>query len=314
MPIRHYHCRDHVNSSEHVAVQRLLASVPATGDWLVLSNVALPDRGHAWPGDIDIVLIGSDTVDCLEVKPWEANFLANPDNRPMIDDARRRTKAKSGYLHRLIARQFPHLNHRATIFVSNTGISPPRSASRVDGSLGTSDIIDIHRCARLFDANARPPLTPAELDDIATPVDLGFDPSRCLIAGPPASTTGPTLVVRHVRGTPITPYVPPTLFVPSATDPSPVQPVTQVGARPTRRRNAGTEGMPRKPGPRGAPIVGYLPRSSETMVERAPLGVDPPPATKLDYRGQPTRRPSKSSPLRTTARRRRPDVVPCGRP
>ncbi|NBQ32758.1 MAG: hypothetical protein EBU21_12540 [Proteobacteria bacterium] len=65
MPIRHYLSNDHVNSSEHVAVQQLLASAPGTGDWLVLSNVGLPDRGHAWPGDIDIVLIGSDTVHCL---------------------------------------------------------------------------------------------------------------------------------------------------------------------------------------------------------------------------------------------------------
>ena len=314
MPIRHYHCLDHVNSSEHVAVQQLLASVPATGDWLVLSNVGLPDRGNAWPGDIDIVMIGSDTVHCLEVKPWETNFLANPDNRSMIDDARRRTKAKSGYLHRLIARQFPQLNHRATILVRNAGITPPHSASRVDGSLGASDMIDIHQCAHLFDADARPPLTPAELDEIATLVDAGFDPSRCLIAGPLASTTAPTRVVRHVRGTPITPYVPPPIVVPSATDPSPVRPVTQVGKRPTRKRNAGTGDMPRKPGPRGASIVGYLPRTSATTVESAPLGVDPSPATKLDYRGKPTRRPSKSSPHRTTARRRRPDVVPYGRP
>ncbi|NCV02818.1 MAG: NERD domain-containing protein, partial [Proteobacteria bacterium] len=166
MPIRHYLSNDHVNSSEHVAVQQLLASAPGTGDWLVLSNVGLPDRGHAWPGDIDIVLIGSDTVHCLEVKPWETNFLANPDNRSMIEDARRRTKAKSGYLHQRISRQFPHLKHRATILVSNTGITPHRSVRHFDGSPGASDIVGIHQCARLFDADARPALTPGELDAI----------------------------------------------------------------------------------------------------------------------------------------------------
>ncbi len=314
MPIRHYHCRDHVNSSEHVAVQQLLASAPRTGDWLVLSNVGLPDRGHAWPGDIDIVLIGSDTVHCLEVKPWEANFLANPDNRSMIDDAHGRTKAKSGYLYELTTRMFPHLKHRATILVNTTGITPPRSAGRFDGSPGASDIIDLHQCARLFDADARPALTPGELDDIATLVDAGFDPSRCLISGPPARTTGPTWVVRHVRGRPVTPYVPPALVVPSATASSSVQPVTQVVARPTQKRKAGTDDTSRKPGPRGAPIVGYLPRTSGPPVESAPLDGDPSPASNLVYRGTPTRRPSKSSAVRTTSRRQRPDVVPYGRP
>mgnify|MGYP003340108495 FL=1 len=119
MPIRHYLSNDPVNTSEHVVVQNLLASAPKTSDWLALSNVGPPDRGHAWPGDIDIVLIGSDTVHCLEVKPWETNFLANPDNRSMIEDARRHTKAKSGHLQELITCQFPHLKHRATILVSN---------------------------------------------------------------------------------------------------------------------------------------------------------------------------------------------------
>ena len=269
MPIRHYKCLDPVNSSEHVAVQQLLASAPGTGDWLALSNVGLPDRGHAWPGDIDIVLIGSDTVHCLEVKPWETNFLANPDNRSMIEDARRRTKAKSGYLHELITRQFPHLKHRATILVSNTGITPLRSTRHFDGSLGASDIIGIHQCARLFDADARPALTRGELDAIARLVDAGFDPSRCLISGPPASTTSPTPVVRHLRGRPVTPYLPPALVVTapspphliymrvaSATASSAVQPVTQVVTRPKRKRKAGTDDTSRKLGPRGAPIVG----------------------------------------------------------
>lgn len=136
MPIRHCECLAPVNISESVAIQELLASAPGTGDWLILSNVGLPDRGHAWPGDIDIVLIGSDTVHCLEVKPWETNFLANPDNRSMIEDARARTKAKSGYLHGLVTRQFPHLKHRATILVSNTGITPPGSVRYFDGPPG----------------------------------------------------------------------------------------------------------------------------------------------------------------------------------
>ncbi|RLT57841.1 MAG: NERD domain-containing protein [Chloroflexi bacterium] len=256
MPIRHYLSNDPVNTSEHVVVQHLLASAHGTGDRLVLSNVGLPDRGHAWPGDIDIVLIGSDTVHCLEVKPWETNFLANPDNRSMIEDARRRTKAKSGYLHELITRQFPHLKHRATILVSNTGITPPRSVRHFDGPPGASDIIGIHRCARLFDADARPALTPGELDAIARLVDAGFDPSRCLISGPPESTTGPTRVVRHLRGRPVTPYLPPALVVPSATASSAVQPVTQVVSRPKRKRKAGTDDTSRKLEPRGAPIVG----------------------------------------------------------
>lgn len=323
-----------MNSSEHVAIQQLLASVPATGGWLVLSNIGLPDRGHAWPGDIDIVLIGSDTVHYLEVKPWEANFLANPDNRTMIDDARRRTKAKSGYLHRLIARRYPHLNHRTTILVSNAGISQTRPASCIDGSLATGrpqragDIIDPDQCARLFDADARPTLSPAELNQIATLMDAAFDPSRCLIAGPPATSRVPkevvllfapegtnacSPVVRRVRGAPITPYVPPALAMPPTTDPSPVQTVIQVPARVTRRRKAGTEDMPRKPGLRGARIVGYLPRTSGTTVESAPLVADQPPATNWAYRGKTARRTAGSSPLRNTARRRRADIVPYGR-
>jgi len=313
MPIRHYKCLDPVNSSEHVAVQQLLASAPGTGDWLALSNVGLPDRGHAWPGDIDIVLIGSDTVHCLEVKPWETNFLANPDNRSMIEDARRRTKAKSGYLHELITRQFPHLKHRATILVSNTGITPPHSVRHFDGSPGANDIIGIHQCARLFDADARPALTRGELDAIARLVDAGFDPSRCLISGLPESTTGPTRVVRHLRGRPVTPYLPPALVVPSATASNSVQPVTQVVSRPKRKRKAGTDDTSRKLGPRGAPIVGYVPRTSGPHVESAPPDGDPPQASNPVDRGKPPRRPSRSSTLRTTARRQ-PDVVPYGRP
>jgi Nuclease-related domain len=313
MPIRHYLSNDPVNTSEDVAVQHLLASAHGTGDWLVLSNVGLPDRGHAWPGDIDIVLIGSDTVHCLEVKPWETNFLANPDNRSMIEDARRRTKAKSGYLHERITRQFPHLKHRATILVSNTGITPPRSVRHFDGPPGASDIIGIHQCARLFDADARPALTPGELDAIARLVDAGFDPSRCLISGPPESTTGPTRVVRHLRGRPVTPYLPPALVVPSATASSSVQPVTQVVSRPKRKRKAGTDDTSRKLEPRGAPIVGYVPRTSGPHVESAPPDGEPPLASNPVNRGKPPRRTTKSSPLRTTARRR-PDVVPYGRP
>jgi len=269
MPIRHYLSNDPVNTSEADAVQILLESFPGTGDWLVLSNVGLPDRGHAWPGDIDIVLIGSDTVHCLEVKPWETNFLANPDNRSMIEDARRRTKAKSGYLHELITCQFPHLKHRATILVSNSGITPHRSVRHFDGSLGAPDIIGIHQCARLFDADARPALTRGELDAIARLVDAGFDPSCCLIAGSLATTTGGTRVVRHLRGRPVTPYLPPALVVTSPSPPhliymrfasatasSSVQPVTQVVSRPKRKRKAGTGDTSRKLGPRGAPIVG----------------------------------------------------------
>jgi hypothetical protein len=341
MPIRHYLSNDHVNSSEADAVQLLLESFPGTGDWLVLSNVGLPDRGHAWPGDIDIVLIGSDTVHCLEVKPWETNFLANPDNRSMIEDARRRTKAKSGYLHELITRQFPHLKHRATILVSNTGITPPRFVRHFDGPPGASDIIGIHQCARLFDADARPALTRGELDAIARLVDAGFDPSRCLISGPSASTTGPTRVVRHLRGRPVTPYLPPALVVTapspphliymrfaSATASSAVQPVTQVVSRAKRKAappspapylycssvaGAGTDDTSRKLGPRGAPIVGYVPRTSGPHVESAPPDGDPPLASNPVDRGKPPRRPSRSSTLRTTARRQ-PDVVPYGRP
>lgn len=312
MPIRHCECLNPVNISESVAIQELLASAPGTGDWLILSNVGLPDRGHAWPGDIDIVLIGADTVHCLEVKPWETNFLTNPDNRFMIEDARARTKAKSGYLHGLVTRQFPHLKHRATILVSNTGITPPRSVRHFDGPPGASDIIGIHQCARLFDADARPALTPCELDAIARLVDAGFDPSRCLISGPPAST-GPTRVGSHLRGRPVTPYPPPALVVPSATASSSVQPVTQVVSRPKRKRKAGTDDTSRKPGPRGAPIVGYVPRTSGPHVESAPPDGDPPQASNPVNRGKPTRHPSRSSPLRTTARRR-PDVVPYGRP
>lgn len=326
MPIRHCECLAPVNISESVAIQELLASAPGTGDWLILSNVGLPDRGHAWPGDIDIVLIGSDTVHCLEVKPWETNFLANPDNRSMIEDARARTKAKSGYLHGLVTRQFPHLKHRATILVSNTGITPPGSVRYFDGPPGASDIIGIHQCARLFDADARPALTPGELDAIASLVDAGFDPSRCLPSGPPASTTGPTRVGSHLRGRPVTPYLPRTLAVTAPSPPHPiymrfasatasssVQPITQVVSRPKRKRKAGTDDTSRKPGPRGAPIVPYVPRTSGSHVESAPADGDPPKASNPVYPGKPTRRPSRSSPLVTTARRR-PDVVPYGRP
>jgi len=326
MPIRHYLSNDPVNTSEADAVQLLLESFPGTGDWLVLSNVGLPDRGHAWPGDIDIVLIGSDTVHCLEVKPWETNFLANPDNRSMIEDARRRTKAKSGYLHELITCQFPHLKHRATILVSNTGITPHRSARHFDGSLGASDIIGIHQCARLFDADARPALTRGELDAIARLVDAGFDPSCCLISGPPASTTGPTRVVRHLRGRPVTPYLPPALVVTSPSPPhliymrfasatasSSVQPVTQVVSRPKRKRKAGTDDTSRKLGPRGAPIVGYVPRTTGPHVESTPPDGDLPLAPNPVSRGKPPRRPTRAKTLRTTARRR-PDLVPYGRP
>ncbi len=266
MPIRHYLCQPPVNQSEDDAVQHLLASVPATGDWLVLSNVGLPGRGQSRRGDIDIVLIGSDTVHCIEVKPWEDSFLANPDNRSVIDDAHRRTKAKSGRLHQLTRSQFPHLNHRATILATNIGITPPRPTSRVDGFPQTGDIIDIHQCARFFDADARPPLTPAELDDIATLVETGFHPSRCLITGPPARTTGPTQKDTsrrsRPRGAPVTPYLPPVLVVQTATDPSPALPVTQVVARPARRPNAGTKDTSRRSRPRGAPIVGYPPRTA----------------------------------------------------
>ena len=161
-----------------------------------------------------------------------------------------------------------------------------------DNPPGASDIIGIHQCARLFDADARPALTPGELDAIARLVDAGFDPSCCLISGPPASTTGPTRVVRHLRGRPVTPYLPPALVVPSATASSSVQPVTQVVSRPKRKRKARTDDTSRKLGPRSAPIVGYVPRTSGPHVESAPPDGDPPQASNPVNRGKPPRRPT----------------------
>ena len=163
----------------------------------------------------------------------------------------------------------------------------------------------------LFDTDARPALTRGELDAIARLVDAGFDPTRCLIAGSPATTTGGTRVRKHLRGKPVTPYLPPGLPVTSVTESNAVEPVTQVGSSPERK--AAPPHPFRKPGPRGAKIVGYVPRTSGPHVESTPGDGDLPVAPNPVIRGKPPGRKTRAKTLRTTARRR-PDVVPYGRP
>ncbi len=89
MPLKHIPCGQPVNHSEQLATERaksLLGS--ASGDWVLLTNLALHASQDRQPDDLDQVWIGPCGVLLVEVKHWDAGWVATNEAKA-LDEARK---------------------------------------------------------------------------------------------------------------------------------------------------------------------------------------------------------------------------------
>jgi serine/threonine protein kinase len=111
MPFRHIPCGQPVNHSEQVATERaksLLGS--AAGDWVLLTNLALATSQDRQPDDLDQVWIGPCGVFLVEVKHWDAGWVAANDAKAM--DEARKLCDKAKRLGSLVRRSLNNINVR----------------------------------------------------------------------------------------------------------------------------------------------------------------------------------------------------------
>ena len=94
MSIRHIPCGDFVNESERRAVGHLKAKLQSVdGPWVLLSNLSHSQRPGRRADEIDIVAIGPPGVCAIEVKHWDAAYLAG--HGPTVDDEADRIDGKA---------------------------------------------------------------------------------------------------------------------------------------------------------------------------------------------------------------------------
>jgi len=89
MPLHHIPCGQPVNHSEQLATERaksLLGS--ASGNWVLLTNLALNVSQDRQPDDLDQVWIGPCGVFLVEVKHWDAAWVAANEAKT-LDEARK---------------------------------------------------------------------------------------------------------------------------------------------------------------------------------------------------------------------------------
>lgn len=74
--VRHLPCGDFVNASEKLAVERVRAKLESAGGyWILLSNLNHSQHPNHRSDEIDLVIVGSNGVQVIEVKHWDAAYL-----------------------------------------------------------------------------------------------------------------------------------------------------------------------------------------------------------------------------------------------
>ncbi len=88
MKIKHIPCGPFVNESERAAVELLkskLAGIPSDQVWILLSNLKFSANGIGKSDDIDIVLLAPNGVHVIEVKHWDARYIADRANEAVVE-------------------------------------------------------------------------------------------------------------------------------------------------------------------------------------------------------------------------------------
>ena len=111
MSFHHIPCGSPVNHSEELATERTKALLKAVGgDWVLLTNLALITNQDRQPDDLDMVLIGPCGVLLVEVKHWDATWVATNDAKAM--DEARKLCDKAKRLGSLVRRALNNINVR----------------------------------------------------------------------------------------------------------------------------------------------------------------------------------------------------------